>query len=115
MQNGRWLRDLAQHIGPASEVYFVQYRKDANDNQSDPQEFQRLARELREMLAVRRHAAFHVSFGSTGSSEEDSEASTKEIEQAPPKSNNQGQKRSGTQSLETKVSKKGLTEGPAVV
>ncbi len=113
MQNGRWLRDLAQRIEPVSEVYSVQFTKDASDKtKSNPREFRRVARELREMIQTQKGGAFHVSFGPTGSSEEDSEANTNETK-ATPKSNNQGRKRSGTQSLETKVSKKGLTECPA--
>ena len=93
MQNGRWLRDLAQRIEPVSEVYSVQFTKDASDKtKSNPREFRRVARELREMIQTQKGGAFHVRFGPTGSSEEDSEASTKEIEQAPSKSNKGRQK-----------------------
>ena len=89
--------------------------KNANDNQSDPQKFWRVARELHEMLAVWRRAAFHVSFESTEFSEKDSEASIKKIEQALLKNNNQRQKRFRTQSLKIKISKKELIKSPAVI
>jgi len=112
-----WLRDLAEQIKPVSEAYFMRMMEDADDdNKSDPQEFRRMARELRERLrpkdgCIMREAAFNAGFGSTESS--DSDAINTNETKATPKSNNQGRKRSGTQSLETNVSKKGLTECPA--
>ena len=119
VKNGRWLRDLAQRIRLASEVYYVQFMKDANDDtRSDPQEFRRVARELRETLGPKsvrtmRGSAFHASFEPTESLEEGSEAiDTEETEKATPKGRN-GRKRPGTQSLESKDSKKAATECPA--
>jgi hypothetical protein len=118
VQNGRWLRDLAQLIRAVSEVYSVQFTKDASDKtKSDPKEFRRVARELREMLETQkggrtiRGNAFHVSFAE--SSEEGSDAkSTQGTEQAPPKGR-KGRKRSGTQSNEAKAPKKAVPECPA--
>jgi hypothetical protein len=119
IQNGRWLRDLAQRIRPMSEVYYVQFMKDArDDDKADPQEFREVARELREMLAPKggrtmRGSAFHASFGTTESSDEGSDAKgTKQTGQGPPNSN-KGHKRAGSQSIEANASKKEVTECPA--
>src|SRR6266487_4793836 len=117
VQNGRWLRDLAQQIRSVSEVYSVQFTKDASDKaKSNPKEFRKVARELREMLETQKGGrtmqgnAFHAGFGE--SSEEGSDAkSTQGTEKAPPKGK-KGRKRSGTQS-EAKASKKVAPECPA--
>ena len=81
VKNGRWFRDLALRIRPISEVYYVQFMKNANDDiKSDPLEFRRVARELREMLGARsggrivRGGAFNVSFGFIESSDDSSNA-----------------------------------------
>ncbi len=86
-----------------------------NDTKSDPQEFRRVTRELHERLdrppkggRTVWGGAFHVSFAE--SSEEDSD-SKQGTEQAPPKGKEH--KRSGTQLLETTISKKEVTECPA--
>src|SRR5205809_7916405 len=75
-----------------------------------------MARELRERLRfkdehIMREAAFNAGFGPTESS--DSDVININKTKTTPKSNNQGQKRSRTQSLEINVSKKELTECPA--
>jgi hypothetical protein len=111
IKNGRWLRDFALRIKPMSEVYYVQFMKDANDNaKSDPLEFRRVARELREMQGPRsggrtvRGGAFNASFGPTEPSEDSSDAIyTEEAEQAPPQ---KGRKRTGTRSHKSNASKK---------
>lgn len=110
VKNGRWLRDLALRIRPMSEVYYVQFMKDANDDaKSDPLEFRRVARELRETLGPRsggrtvRGSAFNASFGPTEPSDDSSDAiNTQEAEQAPP----QGRKRTGTRSQGANAQKK---------
>jgi hypothetical protein len=111
VKNGRWLRDLALRIRPMSEVYYVQFMKDANDDaKSDPLEFRRVARELREMLPgprpggrTVRGGVFDVSFGPTEPSDDSSDAiNTQEAEQAPPR----GRKRTGTRSQEANAQKK---------
>jgi hypothetical protein len=91
IKNGRWLRDFALRIKPMSEVYYVQFMKDANDDaKSDSLEFRRVARELREMLGPRsggrtvRGGAFNVSFGGELSEDSSDAINTEEAEQAPP-------------------------------
>jgi hypothetical protein len=119
VKNGRWLRDLALRIRPMSEVYYVQFMKDANDDaKSDPLEFRRVARELREMLGTRsggrtvRGGAFNASFGPTEPSDDSSDTiHFEEAEQAPPQGS-KGRKRPGT-SYESNASKKVNPECPA--
>ena len=121
IKNGHWLRDLADLIRPTSDSFFVRLMEDADDDKkSDPEEFRRVARQLRERLdrppkggRTVRGGAFHASFGPAESSEEGSDAkNTQETGQAPPKGR-KGRKRTGTQSLETNVSKKTVTDCPA--
>src|SRR5438034_7061541 len=99
-----------------SDIFFVQLMKDADDDTtSDPEEFQRVARELQERLdrflkneRIVQRGAFHASFGSTESSEEGSDTkNTQETEKAPPKSK-QKYKRTETQFLETNILKKAV-------
>jgi len=119
--NGHWLRDLADLIRPTSDTFFVRLMEDADDDtKSDPEEFRRVARELRERLdrppkggRTSRGNAFQTNFGPAESSEEGSDAKNNQgTEQAPPKGK-QGRKRTGTDSLGTNVSKKPVPECPA--
>jgi len=119
MKDGRWLRDLAEIIRPASDVYYTQFMEDADDDiKSDPQEFRRVARKLHDRFEPpkdgrTRGGAFHIHFGST---EEDSDANhtmQKEINEATPRGS-KGRKRSGTKSIaESRDRKKATLECPA--
>ena len=114
MQNDCWLQDLAQWFEPVSEVYSMQFTKNASDKiKSNPWEFWRVARELREMIQTQKNGAFHVRFESTESSEKDSEASIKKTEQASLSKGQKRWKRSGIQSLKSNNSKKAGLECPA--
>ena len=85
----------------------MQFTKNASNKiKSNPQEFRRVTRELCEMIQTQKDEAFHVSFESMMFSEKDSEASIKKTEQAPLSKEKKRQKRSETQSLESKDSKK---------
>ena len=107
MQNDCWLWDLAQQIKSVSEVYSVQFTKNASNKiKSNSQEFQRVTRELHEMIQTQKNEAFHVSFESIEFSEKDSEASIKKTEQASLSKDKKKWKRFRIQSLESKDSKK---------
>ena len=100
VQNGRWLRDLADLVRPASEVFYMQFMNDADsDEKSDPKEFRRVARQLRQRLEplkggrTQRGGAFNADFKPT-ETEEASDA-TPETKATP---KGKGRKRSGTQS-----------------
>jgi hypothetical protein len=90
--------------------------KDANDDaKSDPKEFRRVARELRETLSPKggrtlRGSAFHASPADEESDATDTAAGSKKA--TPPKGRS-GRKRLRAQSLESKDSKKATLECPA--
>ena len=96
IKNDCWLRDLAELIKPVSEIYCWQFTKDADDNEkSESQKFQRVTRELCEMLkfqkdeCILQKKAFHASFRSTEFSEKNSDVIiTLEIKKASSKKSN---------------------------
>ena len=119
IMNESWLRDLAQLMRQVSDAFSLQLIKEASDDiKSDPREFQRVARELRELLEIfpksghtMRGNAFHASLGLEGSSE--SEAShTKKADKAQ-KSKGKGRKRAATKLNKNSIFKKPAVQCPA--
>jgi len=119
VQKGQWLRHLAQIFRSVSEVFSVRFIEDADDEEkSNPEEFRRVARKLREALGTQkggrtvRGNAFHASFGEQPDEDSPAADDTQGTETAPPKGN-RGRKRTGTQSIQTNPSKKEAPECPA--
>jgi hypothetical protein len=121
IKDGNWLRDLADRIQPISDAFYLRLMENADDEaKSDPQEFRRVARELRERLdkpskggRTVRGGAFHTSFGPESSDEGSDAIHTTEAQHAQPPKYGKGRKRTGTRSQEDSTSKKATPECPA--
>lgn len=117
VKHGRWLRDLARCIRPVSDAFHIRLLGDANDkDKSDPTNFRKVARELREALGPQggrtaRGGAF-PGFGPTEPSEDSSDAAAHAGGETN-RAKSQGRKRSGTDSHEADKASKKIKSGCA--